>query len=178
MSDSRTIADVVLHPVRLRIIQQLGGAELTTAALRRALPDVTQATLYRHIAALVEAEILVVVGERRVRGATERTYALGERMAHVEADELGAMDDAALRSAFVTFLGEVAAGFDRFEAAGDPAGRSYLGFAQTPLHVTTDDLAVIQQGLTELLAPYRDPARAGSRRVDLTTILLPDSPAA
>ena len=44
MSDS-SIADVVMHPVRLRIIQQLGGRSLTTAQLRAALPDVTQATL-------------------------------------------------------------------------------------------------------------------------------------
>ena len=34
------IADVVMHPVRLRIIQQLGSREVTTADLRSALPDV------------------------------------------------------------------------------------------------------------------------------------------
>ena len=98
MNDS-SIADVVMHPVRLRIIQQLGGRSLTTAQLRAALPDVTQATLYRHVATLVDSGILSVVEERKVRGAVERTLALGDRMAHVDQTELRAMSDAQLRSA-------------------------------------------------------------------------------
>ncbi|MEW2459763.1 helix-turn-helix domain-containing protein [Microbacterium sp. K41] len=178
MTRSAPIADVVLHPVRLRIVQQFGGRELTTAELRQALPDVTQATLYRHVSALVDAGILAVVQERRIRGAIERTLALGDRMAHVDQDELGAMDDARLRSAFLTFLGEVGAGFDRFLADPDPAARGFVGFGQTPLHVTEADLATIQSGLTELLAPYRDADRPGARRIDLATVVTPHAPAA
>lgn len=83
MDSEPSIADIVLHPVRLRIVQQLGGRQLTTAALREELPDITQATLYRHVAALIAAQIVTVVDERRVRGTIERTLALGERMAHV-----------------------------------------------------------------------------------------------
>src|SRR6478735_717519 len=113
MADEPSIADVVLHPVRLRIVQQLGGRSLTTAQLRAALPDVTQATLYRHVATLVDAGILTVVEERRVRGAVERTLALGDRMAHVDREELRRVDASQLRTAFLTFLGEVAADFDR-----------------------------------------------------------------
>ena len=95
------IADVVMHPVRLRIIQQVGTREVTTASLRSALPDVAQATLYRHIAALVDADVLAVVEERRVRGAVERTFALGERMAHVDHDELLEMGARELQQAFL-----------------------------------------------------------------------------
>lgn len=177
MDRSGPIADVVLHPVRLRIVLQFGGSELTTAELRRALPDVTQATLYRHVSALVDAGILAVVQERRVRGAIERTLALGDRMAHVGQDELDAMDDARLRTAFLTFIGEVGAGFDRFLADPDPAARLFGGFGQTPLYVTADDLAAIQSGLTALLEPYRDPERPGVRRVDLATIVTPQASA-
>lgn len=173
MDQLTPIADVVLHPVRLRIIQQFGGRQLTTAELRDALQDVTQATLYRHVATLVDANILTVVRERRVRGAIERTLALGERMAHVDRSELRAMDDAQLRSAFLAFLGEVGAGFDRFLAHPDSALRDFLGFGQSPLYVADGDLATIQSGLTDLLAPYRSADRDGVRRVDLATILLP-----
>lgn len=178
MDRSGPIADVVLHPVRLRIIHQFGANELTTAELKAALPDVTQATLYRHVSALVDAGILKVVQERRIRGAIERTFALGERMAHVGQDELGAMDAAQLRSAFLTFLGELSAGYDRFLADPDPGARGFLGFGQTSLYVTEADLASIQDGLDELLAPYRDETRAGTRRVDLATVLVPHSPPA
>ena len=62
--------------------------------------EVTQATLYRHVGALLEAGFLAVVDERRVRGAVERTLALGDQMAHVDQDGLRAMDAAQLRAAF------------------------------------------------------------------------------
>lgn len=174
MSKKSSVADVVMHPVRLRIVQQLGGRELTTAALRDALPDVTQATLYRHVAALVEADILTVVAERRVRGTVERTFALGERVAHVDRRELRAMSDAQLRGSFLTFLGHVADDFDRFISADEPTLRDLLGFGQTNLYVNEEDLARIQAGLGELLAPYQTDRADGRQRVSLATALIPE----
>lgn len=175
MVDETSIADVVLHPVRLRIVQQLGGRSLTTAQLRAALPDVTQATLYRHVAMLVDAGILVVVDERRIRGAVERTLALGERMAHVDRAELRDMDTSRLRMAFLAFLGELAADFDRF-VEGDQTLRDLSGFGRMALYVDEDDLARIQTGLSELLAPFQA-ERGGRRRVSLATVLIPDAEA-
>ncbi|QMW65403.1 helix-turn-helix domain-containing protein [Mumia sp. ZJ1417] len=174
MAQRSSVADVVMHPVRLRIVQQLGGRRLTTAQLREALPDVTQATLYRHVATLVEAGILEVVGERRVRGAVERTLALGEQMAHVDQAELREMSAAQLRTAFLTFLGDVSASFDRIVDHPEASLRDYLGFGRGPLYVTADDLAAIQAGLGDLLAPYLTDDGTGKRRVSLATILLPE----
>lgn len=173
MSDQPGLADVLLHPVRLRIVQQLGGRTRTTTQLRDALPDVAQATLYRHVAALLDAGVVTVVDERRSRGAVERTLALGERMAAVEREELLAMSDAELRSAFVTFLGDVTGDFDRVLESDSQRSRELLGFARTPLYVNTDDLAHIQAGLAELLAPYLTDQADGRDRVTLATILLP-----
>ena len=77
--------DLLLHPVRLRIIQAfLGDRALTTTELRAELPDVAPATLYRQVARLVGAGVLGVVAERRVRGATERTYVLRASSASVD----------------------------------------------------------------------------------------------
>ncbi|MGC4943127.1 helix-turn-helix domain-containing protein [Kribbella sp. DT2] len=175
MAKRSPVADVVMHPVRLRIIQQLAGRELTTAQLRTALPEITQATLYRHVAALVEAGILAVVAERRVRGTTERTLTLGERMAHADLDELRTMSQGQLQSAFLAFLSHLGEGFDRFLASEDQALREYVGFGQTQLYVTAEDLPVIQAGFAELLAPYlTDQGDAGRLRVALNTALIPD----
>lgn len=174
MASSPSIAEIVTHPVRLRIIQQLGGRQLTTAQLRAALPDVSQPTLYRQVAILVEAGILAIVEERRVRGAVERTLALGERMAHIDHAGLQAMSDAQLRSAFLTFIADTGGRFDRFLDAGDPELRGFLGFGTGALYVDTADLEAIQAGMTELLAPYQADRGGGRRRVDLTTILIPE----
>lgn len=174
MTDKPALADVVLHPVRLRIIQQLGGRNRTTAQLREALPDIPQATLYRHVGALLDAEVIAVVDERRSRGAIERTLALGDRMAAIDHAELSAMSSAQLRSAFLTFLGDVTGDFDRFLDANSPRLREFVGFARTPLYVNSEDLATIQASLGELLAPYMTERDDGRQRVNLATILLPD----
>src|SRR3712207_4096878 len=69
--------DLLLHPVRLRIVQAfLGERALTTAELGAELDDVPTASLYRHVALLADAGVLTVAEERRVRGAAERRYRL------------------------------------------------------------------------------------------------------
>jgi DNA-binding transcriptional ArsR family regulator len=81
-------ADLLLHPVRLRIIQAfLGDRALTTTQLRDELGDVPPASLYRHVANLVDAGVLTVVSERRVRGAVERGYVLRAAGATVNLDD-------------------------------------------------------------------------------------------
>lgn len=171
MTRQAGIADVVSHPVRLRILQSIGGRELTTAQLREALPDVAQATLYRHVSALVEGGYLTVVGERRARGAVERTYALGDRMAHVDEQELQELSADQLRAAFLAFISELTRTFDGALEQGD-AARRQLGFGSTIVYVDHDDLGAIQRGLGEVLGAYRD-ASPDKQRVMLSTVLLP-----
>ena len=63
-----TSADLVLHPVRLQIIQAfLGDRALTTSQLQSEIPEVPAASLYRHVGRLVHAGVLAVVGVARWR---------------------------------------------------------------------------------------------------------------
>ncbi|WP_227012928.1 helix-turn-helix domain-containing protein [Pseudonocardia sp. EC080610-09] len=168
------MAEVVLHPVRLRVVQAVSGRELTTAQLKELLPDVAQATLYRQIAVLVEGGFLAVVGQRPIRGTVERTYGLGERMSHVGREELSAMADAQLRVAFLTFLGSLGEIFDRLLSSTDADRREFLGFGTGHIYLDEDDLAPLQRGFDELIAQYRRDA-PGKRRVALSTVLLWDN---
>ena len=98
-------ADLLLHPVRLRIVEAfLGDRALTTSALAAELADVPAASLYRHVARLVNAGVLAVVAERRVRGALERTYVLRLSAATVGLDEVDAMSADEHRQAFMAFV--------------------------------------------------------------------------
>src|SRR5580693_5088430 len=94
-------ADLLLHPVRLRILQAfLGDRALTTSQLSAELSDVPAASLYRHVARLVDGGALQVVAERRIRGAVERTYVLRQAAARVRVDEIDAMEAADVRAMF------------------------------------------------------------------------------
>ncbi|GAA1161883.1 helix-turn-helix domain-containing protein [Ornithinicoccus hortensis] len=167
------ILDVVGHPVRLRILHEVADRERTTAQLREALPDVTPATLYRHVGALLDAGVLTVVAERKVRGATERTLAAGPRDAHADLADLEALGAGGLRQIFLTLLAHLSGQMDRFLQGADPDLLRLSGASQTVLHVDLDDLAALQQEMSALLTRYREPG-PDKHRVTLTSVLVPD----
>ncbi len=125
-----TSADLLLHPVRLRIVQAfLGDRALTTTQLRSELPDVPAGSLYRHVARLVDGGVLSVVSERRVRGALERTYVLRAAAASISLQEVAAMTPDDHRRAFLAFVAGLIGDADRYLARAniDPTrdGASY-----------------------------------------------------
>jgi DNA-binding HxlR family transcriptional regulator len=72
-----SLINTIIHPVRLRIIQALyGNTRMTPSEIMERLPDVPQASLYRHLNKLVKSGVIVPVEEKQVRGGTERTYML------------------------------------------------------------------------------------------------------
>src|SRR6266571_709728 len=110
-------ADLLLHPVRLRIVQAfLGDRALTTSALAAELADVPTTSLYRHVARLVDAGVLAVVAERRVRGAVERTYVLRASAALITPDQVATMSADDLRQAFMAFVAGLLGDVDRYLA--------------------------------------------------------------
>lgn len=70
---------LILHPVRMRITQSLmNGNQLNVQQIAERLKDVPQATLYRHLNKLHEANVIEVVQENQIRGTVEKVYGLKE----------------------------------------------------------------------------------------------------
>jgi DNA-binding transcriptional ArsR family regulator len=169
-------ADLVLHPVRLQIVQAfLGHRRMTTGGLREELDDVPPATLYRHVATLVDAGVLDVVDEHRVRGAVERTYALRLPAAEVPEDELAAMSPDDHRQAFTAFVAGLLADFDRYLSRGEPdLSADGVGYRQAGLWLDDDELTDLLAALRGVIEPRlrNEPAPGRTRRL-LSTVLLP-----
>ena len=72
---STSMNDLLLHPIRIRIVTAITGDRVTAKDLAKALPDIPQTTLYRHINYLVEGGLLKVVDEIPQRGTVEKVYA-------------------------------------------------------------------------------------------------------
>src|SRR3977135_4485130 len=84
--------DLLLHPVRLRIVHALsGGRALTTAQLCARMPQASKVTVYRQVALLAEGGFLEVAGEQRVRGAVERRYRLRQDRPVIDAEAAASM---------------------------------------------------------------------------------------
>ena len=81
------LAEIVMNPVRQRIFQYLLLHETgTVKEIRKALPDVPGASLYRHMKLLTESGILTVVGENRIRGTVESIYSLNKSALEIDDD--------------------------------------------------------------------------------------------
>jgi DNA-binding transcriptional ArsR family regulator len=174
-------ADLLLHPVRLRILQALlGDRRLTTGQLRAELDDVPPATLYRHVGALADAGVLEVVDEQRVRGAVERTYALRLEAAQVDPEELARMGVDEHRQAFMAFVAGLLADFDRYLGRAGDGGPDLaadgVGYRQTALWLDDEELTELLDDLrTVLVARAGNSEREGRRRRVLATVLMPGS---
>ena len=169
-------ADLLLHPVRLRIIRAfLGDRALTTADLRRELPDVPSASLYRHVARLVDAGVLSVVSERRVRGALERTYVLRVAAASIDLDELDRMTREDHRQAFMAFVAGLLGDFDRYLTRDDiDLARDGVSYRMEGRGLDAAEWAERARELVRVLGPRAANApRPGRRRRILGLVSLP-----
>lgn len=169
-------ADLLLHPVRLRVVQAfLGDRVLTTAELHELLPDVPTATLYRHVATLTDAGLLTVVGERRVRGAAERSYRLVLEAARVSPGDAAGMTAEEHGRAFTAFVGALLADFGRWLDRGDvDAGRDGVGYSQAALWLDDEEFAAFLAEVREVVGRRLElPPGDGRRRRLVSTVLLP-----
>lgn len=167
---------LLLHPVRLRIVQQfLGRGELTTGRLRELMPDVPAATLYRHVNALAAGHVLQVVGEAKVRGASERTYAIDLAEADLDGMQAARMDADAHQRAFTTFVAGLLGDFDRYLASGSPdLARDLVGYRQVALHLSDEEMGDLLADLRDVLEAYASlPSAPGRTRRILTTVVMP-----
>ncbi|HLH66880.1 MAG TPA: helix-turn-helix domain-containing protein [Solirubrobacteraceae bacterium] len=169
-------AELLLHPVRLRIVQAfLGDRALTTAQLGRELQDVPTGSLYRHVALLTRSGVLQVVAERRVRGAVERTYTLRLAAAQVSPADLAAMSADQHRHAFMAFLAAILAELDRYLDSGRPnLARDRAGYRLAAAWLTDAELEEMLTELVAVIGPrLANPPGRGRRRRVLAGVLLP-----
>lgn len=173
-----TTAELLLHPLRMRIVQAfLGERQLTTADLRAELTDVPPATLYRQVGTLVDAGVLEVAAERKVRGTVERTLRLRKERASVSPAELAAMSPDDHRAAFLAFVATLLADFDRYLTAGTPdLARDLAGYRQAGFYATDAELLDVVAAIQAAVRPRLEagPGSGRTRRL-LSTILLPAS---
>jgi DNA-binding transcriptional ArsR family regulator len=169
-------ADLLLHPIRLRIVKAfLGDRALTTSQLAAELDDVPPGSLYRHIARLTKAGVLQVVAERRVRGAVERTYTMRMAAAQVPPGEFRAMTPDDHTRAFTAYVAGLLADFDRYLAAGSPDPvRDGVLYQVSGMWLTDEEFMEFARDLSAVyLDRLANPPGQGRRRRMIYTISVP-----
>jgi hypothetical protein len=169
-------ADLVLHPVRLRIILAFAkGRRLTPQQVAAVLPDVPQATLYRQIERLYRGGALAVAAERRVRGAVERTYVLAEGGASVSPEDLAKSSRDDHLGYFTAFAAGLIAQFQQYLERSDiDLVKDGVGYRQAVLNLTDAELMEMARALNVALGRFlaHEPGPGRKRRL-LATVLFP-----
>ncbi|EQD46390.1 Bacterial regulatory protein, ArsR domain protein, partial [mine drainage metagenome] len=169
-------ADLLLHPVRLRIVQAfLGERALTTTELAEELGDVPPGSLYRHVSLLTKAGVLQVVAERRVRAVVERTYMLRTFAAQIQPDEVIAMTPEQHLQALIAYVAGLLADAERYLTSGTPdLARDGAGYRMGAMWLTDVEYGDFLRDLLAVFQPrLANSPTEGRRRRMIYTVLLP-----
>ena len=175
-----TKTEVLTHPIRMRVVlTMVGGRELTTAQIAEELPDVPIATLYRHIAALSDGNVLDVVSERRVRGAVERTfklrpeYQLRPEFTLADRKRAAKMSQKDQRASFGVFAATIIAAYDGYLARDDrDIVNDPVGYRTVAVYADESDVARVTKVFDEVMAPLME-EKPDKRRILISTVLIP-----
>ena len=161
------LAEIVMNPVRQRIFQYFLLHETgTVKEIRKALPDVPSASLYRQIKILTDSTILMVVGENRIRGTVESVYQLNKDAMATE-DETG--------NAVQMSLLSICASFARYFSSGnaDPK-KDMLLLTSCTLLLTDEDFSSFLSEINEIALKYmKVEPTANSKTRQITFISAP-----
>lgn len=159
-------ADLILHPVRMRLLVTLARRQLTARQLSELLPDVPQATLYHQLGTLTRAGLLRVVSERQVRGTVEKLYAIAEDNASLSpADLAAASRDDHLRY-FTIFVATLLGDFARYLQQDAPVDlfADGAGYRETPFYLSDEEFAQAAAAFNQALLPFLSHQPAPHRR--------------
>ncbi len=156
-----------MNPIRQRIFQYFLLHETgTVKELKKALSDIPNASLYRHIKILADHSILIVVGENRIRGTVESVYRLNK-------DALATEDESG--NAVQMSLLSICASFARYFAGGnaDPK-RDMLLLTNCTLLLTDEEFSGFLSEINEITLRYmKAETTEGSKTRQITLISAP-----
>jgi DNA-binding transcriptional ArsR family regulator len=139
------------------------------------MPDVPQATLYRHINKLAEGGILRVVERRPVRGVEERFYSLVENSTRFSREEFAAIAPEEHERYFAVLMSTLSGALSRYVHQEDyDTTRDGMTYFQAAFHATDEQARQLRVDLLELTKRYGGEGdQPGGRKRVLGVALIP-----
>lgn len=130
----KNLMEVIMNPTRQRIVQYLMiHGQGSTGEMQLELQDIPPASLYRHVKLLLEAGLIEVEKEERIRGAVEKTYRLKQNTDNeVNNQDIGAMFQTGLISLMTVFQ-------KYFAQEGNDPVKDMLSFSTSTIMMTDEE---------------------------------------
>ncbi len=178
ITDPQRQLELIIHPVRIRVLSALSRCPLTTAELDEAIPDVPRSSLYRHVRLLRDEGLIEETSREAAGGAPERRYKLTG--AHeLDPARLAQMSGPQHVEALTGYLMSVLA---RFSAVVGQAPRvdrvaERMGYREVGFWASDAEFDAAVAGMNAALLPLLSHAPAPERRArTLSTITFPTQP--
>lgn len=167
--------NVMLHPVRLRILTELSHSKATSKQLLERLPDIPQATLYRHLKRLLDAEFIYIAQQHTVNGALEKTYAVKESQSVSEEQQKSITGTSHIKL-FSLFMGAMLDTLKRYVKgrSGKQIIEEGLSYNRLTLYLSNQERKNLQHEMRELIARYHLPNEATRRKYSIAITVIPD----
>jgi DNA-binding transcriptional ArsR family regulator len=165
--------DLLLHPVRQRIVHAMSGDRTrTTSDLCASLPDVPKTSVYRHVGLLADAGLLEVAEERRVQGAVERHYRLRTERTMIAVEDAKAMTVDDHRHGFGVAMAVLQAEFNAYlDREGVDPVTDGVGYRQGTVWCGPEELAEMVEEMRAVFAARMANGPAPGRRPYLVSAI-------
>lgn len=172
-----TKAKLILHPVRMKIIQLLvNGKRMTVQKFAERMKDVPQATLYRQLNKLLEADLIQVVEEHQIRGTVEKVYALKEQTIHSQEDILRLSKEEHL-NLFFTFQAQLMGQYEKYLEQEDiDLIKDGVTYRVANVYVTDEEYRELITNMASLLKKVLSNEPSPERKAkNIATIVIPEN---
>lgn len=171
-----SILSVILNPIRMRIIQALiKNKEMTVQQIAKELPQVPQATLYRHLNKLLKANAIVVVKENKIRGTVEKTYGLEKDPYLSITKELDKDGKEEYLNLFYNYLMILLGDFERYiSIETSDLAKDGVTFRSAAIYLSDEEYREFLGDLINAFDKIRDNKASPDRRLrKISTIVMP-----
>lgn len=149
--------DLILHPVRFRILELFNRDTLTTQDIAERLPDVPKSTIYRQVRILLDAGLIAVDDTRPVRGVLEKTYRLDQPL-RLGVEDMAEISPEKHVQYFQTYVMALIRGFSHYVQSSAVDNKVDMaadrtGYSEVIVFATTAELDSAFAAINEALRP-------------------------
>jgi DNA-binding transcriptional ArsR family regulator len=169
-------AELIIHPIRIRIVRTLLFKPQTTQELAEQLPDVPKSSLYRHLRLLLEGELIGIAEARLVQGIQEKVYELVQ-MPQLSREEMAAISAEEHLRYFTTFMAILLQGFADYLTADPDFHSDVVGYNEVEVWATPEEFGKFTQKINAAILPLlRQEEGNGRKQYKLATVVYPIAP--
>jgi DNA-binding transcriptional ArsR family regulator len=171
-----SLLSCILNPTRMRIIQAiLKNKNMTVQQISKELPDVPQATLYRHLDKLVKANAITIVQENKIRGVLEKVYSVDANPYDIATKDLEKADKEEHLKLFYQFLMSLLGDFENYLKLDDiDMQRDGVSFRSSAVYLDDEEYSEFLEDLVKAFKKIIDKGPSPGRRLrKISTVIVP-----